>query len=414
MSPTLARLAADVTGGDSDAEARFWREMDGAAPLVEQLERPDGRRLVTFVWRGEAETRNVLLFSSVTGFGRLAMTRLPGTDVWYRSAAVADDVRSVYEFLPDPDVPDAESIPRANLQRIIAGEGWRRDPLNPRTFTLGPPARETSLLEMPGAWPQPFVTRGEGVPAGTIDPHRYDSARLGDARPVWTYLPPGYGESDAAYPLVLLFDGWAYLKMGGPETLDNLIAAGRIPPVVCAMVHQNDRLRELACDEGFADAMALELAPEWLASRYRIDLAQPVTVGGMSLGGLHAAFTALRHPEVFGGVLSQSGSYWWGPGADLTTINDISRTDIEWEWLTARFSEHERLPLRFYMDVGQLERAPRPGRDIDMVDSNRRMRDALLAKGYPVTYAEFPGGHDYASWRGTLADGLIALLGGAR
>jgi enterochelin esterase family protein len=37
----------------------------------------------------------------------------------------------------------------------------------------------------------------------------------------------------------------------------------------------------------------------------------------------------------------------------------------------------------------------------------------LRAKGYEVQFQEFEGGHDYLSWRGTLADGLIALLGGA-
>jgi enterochelin esterase family protein len=35
----------------------------------------------------------------------------------------------------------------------------------------------------------------------------------------------------------------------------------------------------------------------------------------------------------------------------------------------------------------------------------------LLAKGYYVHYEQFVGGHDGLSWRGALADGLIALLG---
>jgi enterochelin esterase-like enzyme len=68
-----------------------------------------------------------------------------------------------------------------------------------------------------------------------------------------------------------------------------------------------------------------------------------------------------------------------------------------------------RLPLRFYMDAGS--------DDIDFgghygtLEQSRHMRDVLLAKGYEVHYQEFQGGHDYLSWRGTLADGLIVLTG---
>jgi enterochelin esterase-like enzyme len=38
-------------------------------------------------------------------------------------------------------------------------------------------------------------------------------------------------------------------------------------------------------------------------------------------------------------------------------------------------------------------------------------RDSLRGNGYDVSYAEYPGGHDFFWWRETLADGLIALLG---
>ena len=69
------------------------------------------------------------------------------------------------------------------------------------------------------------------------------------------------------------------------------------------------------------------------------------------------------------------------------------------------------LPLRFYLDVGACERPHNAAVDPDMVASNRAMRDVLRAKGYDHHYTEFAGGHDYSCWRGTLADGLIALLG---
>lgn len=52
------------------------------------------------------------------------------------------------------------------------------------------------------------------------------------------------------------------------------------------------------------------------------DPAQTI-VGGGSYGGLAATFAAFQHPELFGNVLSMSGSYWWTPP-----------DESEHEWLT--------------------------------------------------------------------------------
>ena len=74
------------------------------------------------------------------------------------------------------------------------------------------------------------------------------------------------------------------------------------------------------------------------------------------------------------------------------------------------FVNSPKLPVRFYLDAGSLE-LDRDQNGSSILVTNRHLRDVLRAKGYEVFYQEFQGAHDYLSWRGTIADGLI-LLGG--
>jgi enterochelin esterase family protein len=64
----------------------------------------------------------------------------------------------------------------------------------------------------------------------------------------------------------------------------------------------------------------------------------------------------------------------------------------------------------FYLVAGTFE-IDRDGGGGGILESTRHLRDVLLAKGYVVQYEEFVGGHDGLSWRGMLANSLIALLG---
>lgn len=127
----------------------------------------------------------------------------------------------------------------------------------------------------------------------------------------------------------------------------------------------------------------------------------------MSLGGLTAAFVALQHPEIFGNVLSQSGSFSYGQNGPGSYSPEI---DLEEEWLTHQYALQEKLPLRFYLDVGMLENY-RDQPQITPLRANRHLRNVLQARGYPVHYTEFGGGHQYFNWRTTLPDALITLLG---
>ena len=75
----------------------------------------------------------------------------------------------------------------------------------------------------------------------------------------------------------------------------------------------------------------------------------------------------------------------------------------EKEWLTKQFLKIEKLPLKFYVNIGNLE--------THNLDALRHFRDMLQNKGYEYHYEEYPGGHEYIGWREQLPEGLIYLLG---
>ena len=186
-------------------------------------------------------------------------------------------------------------------------------------------------------------------------------------------------------------------------TLNNMINAGVIPPCVAVFVFHCARGQECSCHIPFTEFLHSELVP-WIRQHYRItDDPSEVVIVGMSLSGLAASFAAFRHSDTFGNVLSQSG--WFGWKRD---------EEEEYEWLPRQFAQSPGAPLHFYLDVGLLETFIRFGTGPSLLLSNRHFRTVLQAKDYSVHYNEFNGGHDGINWRGTLSDGLIALMGGRR
>jgi enterochelin esterase-like enzyme len=189
-----------------------------------------------------------------------------------------------------------------------------------------------------------------------------------------------------------------------PTILDNLVAQKKIPPTILVLVNAgSQRIRDLSCSQNFAHFLVKELLPE-VRRRYRVT-ADPkhVVVGGSSLGGLASACAGLMHPQTFGNILSLSGAYWYIPGWEKMDGSLYLRDS---GWVMRQYLQGPKLPLRFYIDVGRYEEK--------QLSTNRNFRDILKLKGYPVTYSEFDGGHDYLCWRGSVADGLIALFGPGR
>jgi enterochelin esterase family protein len=403
-SPRISVLQNEVQKGSPNAVTRFWDDVrKTGTPLIEPVRGEKENVFVTFLWRGLSDTRNVVVFSQATGINPAdnQMSNIDGTDVWYRTYRFRRDARFLYSLGPNDDLTPLNS-PNIDWQKRFANIG--PDPLNPKQYPkVTGRQKPQSVAEMPGAPAQLWVAQNKGTPGGKLEEQKIESRILKNQRSVWVYLPSGYTEKAAGYPLLVLFDGREYLdQFYTPTVLDNLIASGKIPPTVAILVDNLGpavRDLELPCYRPFADFLASELLP-WARDRYRVTSDPGATVvAGSSYGGLAATCAAMWYPKIFGNFLSQSASYWWKPD-----------TETEYEWPRRQFASRDTLPLRAFITVGLMETLPKPG-NTDQVKVNRAFRDALKAKGYDITYTEFNGAHEYIDWQGTLPDGLIVLLG---
>ncbi len=398
-SPRLARLAREMAAARSwnarsAVLAAFWGEVrTSGTPLTETIEGDPGHRAVTFLWRGDTETRQVLLLVNRLldrcDLAASLMRWLPGTDVWHLTYRLRADHRGSYRI-----APDTHGFERSELERLA--DTAVRDPHNPRTVPTRWHGRPSSAFELPEAPARPWETRRPGVARGTVRRHGVASAALGSEREVWTYVPPVPG--DATDTLVLLDGDMWFGQIGIEHTLDNLIADGAIPPLTVLAPHAVDnptRRREFGGNPAYVDFLAAELLP-WAAGRLPVtdDPARTV-VAGQSLGGLTALYAGYSAPYRFGKVLAQSSSLWWHP-VDEHAGNTA--------WMTRRYSEGAPRELRLHLDVGLHEWG--------MLEQTRELRAALRARGYDVGGTDFNGGHDYVCWSVALADGLVELLGG--
>jgi enterochelin esterase-like enzyme len=409
-SPRLIALAKEMKGGNREALKKFWDEMQDKAPLVEPIGENGQMSWVTFLWRGNDTTRRVSLIGGLpTPDGEHWLTRLATTDLWYRTEKLPNDARFTYYFLINRPINLPRSGDLVALAKFMEHCPARPDALNPRSEILQG-MTPASLLELPGAPTQPWADRLQGVPKGTLKEQKIKSESLKGERSVTIYTPANYDPKGEKCNLLVLFDGAFYQDsemIPGPVILDNLIARKKIQPVVAVFVKQElpTRNKDLSCSEPFADFLVKDVVP-WVRAEYRVsEVPERTTVGGLSLGGLMASYCGLRHPDVFGNVLSQSGSYWWYPGG--LEQDDRVMPVAEPGWLTREFAAAPKRAVRFYLEIGRFE----DGGFTSGLAENRRFRDVLRAKGYSMHYSEFSGGHDFVSWRGSFADGLIALAG---
>ncbi|MBC7188578.1 MAG: hypothetical protein H5U38_16255 [Calditrichaeota bacterium] len=331
-----------------------------AFPVVEQ------DTVVHFLYRGRAQS--VAVAGDATGWRPTCLlTPVAGTDLWHARRVFAADARLDYKIVVDDTL-------------------WLLDPMNPLTIRggFGP----NSELRMGRYQPPAELVLRPDLPHGAVHDTVITSGQLGGRRRVAVYVPPAFADRGAPYALALFHDGSDYLTLGDAATvLDNLIASGKVAPLVAVFLSPGERQREYAGDrkEALAAFILLEVLP-WVAARYPVS-ADPrlrATIGA-SNGGNISLWLGLHYPEQFGNVGAQS-SY------------------VEPE-LARAFQEGDKRPLRIYLDVGTYDLPV-------LIPLVRGLRQILDQRDYEVCYQEPHEGHSWGNWRAHLDDLLTFLFPG--
>lgn len=202
-SPRIAALRRDLQAGDTTGLQTFWREVkERGTPLIEPVPGDPMHYLVTFVWRGNEDTKNVVVLSRFPSGEKTnrQMQRLLATDLWYSVTYLAkSDERTMYTL--SPNHPELLGVAPENWKDVSQRQA---DPLNrlplavPRDNDhidyepVWGPQWTLSQVVLPEALHHDYLEPRSGVPVGNVEPHLFQSVVLGNERRVWVYAPPGY------------------------------------------------------------------------------------------------------------------------------------------------------------------------------------------------------------------------------
>lgn len=334
---------------------------------------------LTFVWCGGAEGVELLRWIHA-GIDRHTFTRHPNSDLWSLRLPAQDNGRFEYKL----SVRHAE------------GEEWILDPLNPDR--AGDPFGENSVA-MTWGYERPAWSLPQGNPAGCLEALEVQSEVFGEWRREQVYLPHGH-VSGRPYPLVVVHDGGDFRSYADlTVSLDNLIAAGDVPPLIAVLVQAGDRMSEYPRGRRHARYLVHDLLPAVTSAHAISEAPADRVLLGASLGAVASLATAFRYPGVFGGLILKSGSFILDPKALAQRSNPVFHRVAR---LVQAFRRAPDLPpMRAFVSTGELE---------GLADENRALADFLASKGVDVTFQSSWDGHHWHNWRDLLRDALICVF----
>jgi enterochelin esterase-like enzyme len=263
----------------------------------------------------------------------------------------------------------------------------------------------TNEVTVPGS---PQLWDAADVPHGVIHHHLYRSEVLqglpGGIEDYYVYTPPGYAaSSQTLYPTLYLLHGWSSSadswSHGGrlPFILDNLIAQGRVVPMIVVMplgygdfsfvtggFEQWNDESKIGHNLGlFSTALLSEILPQ-VEKGYRVSSRrEDRAIAGLSMGGGESLVIGLNHPDSFAWIGGFSSAVVYGhfesvfPHLDPTVAPRLL-------WIAC-------------------------GTEDDLITYNRKLVGWLRTKALQPTAIETPGIHNWPVWRDNLIQ-FVPLL----
>jgi enterochelin esterase-like enzyme len=257
-----------------------------------------------------------------------------------------------------------------------------------------------SLFEVPGH--PPILAEAQPVPHGVIHHQVYASKVRGGDAGMWIYTPPAYDpRAEARYPVLYLLHGFgdgeeAWIDVGHANTIvDNLIAQGRIAPLIVVMPygHPVPIEQQTSSDPYTARnnaAMQKDLLGDIvpiIERDYRADPSpEKRAIAGLSMGGGQSLTIGLGNPGQFKWVGGFSSA---APRKNLeTTFADVIRDP------SAR-------PHVLWIAVG---------RDDSLFKRNEAFHAWLDKEGIAHTWTVSDGAHEWPVWRAYLPQFLELIF----
>ncbi|MGD9900540.1 MAG: alpha/beta hydrolase-fold protein [Calditrichaceae bacterium] len=354
-----------ITYVNSVPENQRQAKTDSFLTTVPSFPYIENDTLAHFIYTGNVSSVSIPGDANTWSISALSMTRISGTNFWFKSVVYENDARLDYKF-------------------VLNGSNWILDPRNPLTVTGG--YGPNSELRMPGyIFPEEINYRPEISHGSLIDTTFY-STNLNNSRKIRVYLPPFYSSSSEHFPVIIFHDGLEYISLANANNvLDYMISKEYIRPVIGVFIPPVNRTDEYAgtLQDEFTLFITEEVIP-WINRRFRtLSAPDNFAVMGASNGGNIALWLAYSHPEIFGKVAAQSSNI-------QTKIHVGFQTD-------------PTLDLKIYMDLGTYD-IP------SLIPLVRNFIPVIDEKGYTYIYNEYHEGHSWGFWRAHIDDALLMFF----